>query len=126
MKTFQARIRCVALLISICSGVSAQDPAATRALFPDANVVFTSYEKVLKLMKKNDTPVAESEYNIDLMMLTDKNSNMLSRYKVYHSGYSELVSLEAYTKVPAGKNKYHIVVYDFIHEVVVGHVKFAL
>lgn len=29
-------------------------------------------------------------------------------------------------EVPAGQNKYHIVVYDFIHEVVVGHVKFAL
>ncbi|RYG42217.1 MAG: DUF3857 domain-containing protein, partial [Chitinophagaceae bacterium] len=51
---------------------------------------------------------------IDMMMLTDKNSNMLSRYKVYHSGYNELMNLEAYTRVPSGKNKYRSVkVQDF-------------
>ena len=88
------------------STAQAQNPESTRALFPDANVAYSSYEKVLTLMKKDGIPYAESEYNIEMMMLTDKNSNMISRYRVYHSGYSELANLDAYTKVPTGKNKY--------------------
>ena len=88
------------------STAQAQNPESTRALFPDANVAYSSYEKVLTLMKKDGIPYAESEYNIEMMMLTDKNSNMISRYRVYHSGYSELANLDAYTKVPTAKNKY--------------------
>lgn len=103
---------CIAFLFF--TPVHAQDAKTTREIFPDANVAFLSYEKVLKLAKKDGLPYAESEYNFDILMLTDKNSNMLSRYKIYHSGYSELVQLEASTKVPAGKGKYrNVKVQDF-------------
>lgn len=83
----------------------AQTPENIKQLFPGIDIVYQNYDQELDLFIKDKIPVAERKTNIDMLMLTDKNVNMLSRYKVYHSSYSELTQLDAYTKVPAG-NKY--------------------
>lgn len=79
---------------------NAQTPDEIKAVFPNADVVYTNYDKTLTFKKKEGIPVAESEYNIDMMMLTDNSSKMVSRYRVSHSGYSELASLDAYSNIP--------------------------
>ena len=76
-----------------------------RKNFPASDMVYQTYDQELRIIIKDDVPVAERKTNLDMLMLTDKNINMLSRYRVYHSGYSELTELEAYTRVPAG-NKF--------------------
>ncbi|MDB5201624.1 MAG: hypothetical protein JWQ27_1033 [Ferruginibacter sp.] len=83
----------------------AQSPGEAIAAFPGMDMVYQNYTQQLKLSIKDGVPVAERNQEIDILMLTDKNSNMLSRYAVYHSGYNELTELEAYTLVPAG-NKF--------------------
>lgn len=73
--------------------------------FPGADIVYQNYEQELRLSLKDDQPCGERKTSIDLLMLTDKNVNMLSRYTVYHSSYNELKDLNAYTMVPSG-NRY--------------------
>ncbi len=95
------------LLILVLLGINqfsiAQTPEEVIKVFPDADVVYTNYNKKLNIFLKDGVPVAESKIDIDMMMLTDKNSNMISRYSVYHSSFNKLSDLEAYTKVPNGK-----------------------
>ena len=92
------------LVLALCmQQVSfAQSPEEIKQLFPGIDIACQNYEQELRLFLKDEIPVAERKSSIDMIMLTDKNINMLSRYKVYHSGYSELKELEAYTKVPNG------------------------
>jgi hypothetical protein len=80
----------------------AQNPAAVKAAYPDQEAVFTNYNVELKFMIKNGAVVAESNYQRELMVLSEKNAAAYSRSKVYHSGFSELKSIDAYTKVPDG------------------------
>ncbi len=96
----------ICFVLSGCAlQANAQTPEEVKSVFPTAEVVYTNYEKTLTFKKKDGIPVAESEYNIDMMMLTDNNSKMVSRYRVSHSGYSELASLDAYSKIPV-KNSF--------------------
>ena len=83
----------------------AQSVDEIKQVFPGIDIVYQDYEQELNLFIKDNIPVAERKTNIDMLMLTEKNINMLSRYKVYHSHYNELTQLDAYTKVPNG-NKY--------------------
>ena len=77
----------------------AQSPEQ-KAMFPEANVAIV-FRKCLVYEEGRDT-LAESDYSIQMMMLTDKNSNMISRY-----GFNTAVTASwltwAYTKVPSEK-----------------------
>lgn len=81
--------------------ILAQTPAEVNKIFPGEQVVYLNYSQQLTLSIKNDTPVAESNHAIELMLLGE-NASSYSRYEIYHSGYNELTSLDAYTKVPDG------------------------
>jgi Domain of Unknown Function with PDB structure (DUF3857)/Transglutaminase-like superfamily len=83
----------------------AQSPEEIKSIFPGNDFVYLNYEQELNLFLKDDVPVADRKTNIDMLMLTDKNVNMLSKYTVYHSGYNELTQFDAYTRVPSG-NKF--------------------
>lgn len=93
----------IIVLFTINQNTIAQSPEEVAKVFPDADVVYTNYNKQLNIFMKDGVPAAESKMDIDMMMLTSKNSNMISRYAVYHSSYNKLSHLEAYTKVPNGK-----------------------
>lgn len=90
----------------------AQTPEEVSKVFPDADVVYTNYNKNLNIFFKDGVPAAESRMDIDMMMMSDKNSNMISRYSVYHSSYNSLNGLEAYTKIPNGKKYKNLKVTD--------------
>ncbi|MES1222256.1 MAG: DUF3857 domain-containing protein, partial [Bacteroidota bacterium] len=93
-------ITAIALL---CAGSCiAQTPAEVNTAFPGQEAVFANYSQELRLMVKNGEVVAESNYQKDLMILSEKNAAAYSRSKIYHSGYNELKSVEGYTKVPDG------------------------
>jgi len=91
------------LALLTCSfGMFAQTAEEIQKIFPGTDMVYQDYQQELNIFIKNDEPVAEKKTNINMLMLTEKNVNMLSRYRVYHSSFSELTDLSAYTKVPAG------------------------
>ncbi|MEI9957557.1 MAG: DUF3857 domain-containing protein [Ferruginibacter sp.] len=80
----------------------AQTPAEVNTAFPGQEIAFLNYNQVLKLMMKDGAVVAESNFLKELMILSEKNAAAYSRSKVYHSGYSELKELDAYSKIPDG------------------------
>jgi transglutaminase-like putative cysteine protease len=90
-----------ALLISATAAI-AQTADDVKKLFPGREVVYLNYNENLKLYIKEGNPVAESDTEKELLILSEKNASAYSRHKVYHSGYNELKKLEAYTKVPDG------------------------
>lgn len=108
MKKTTIRISLLLLSFGLLNQLGAQTPDNIRTKFPGSNVVFQNYAQELNIMVKNDIPVAERKTDIDMLMLTEKNANMMSRYKVYHSSFNELTELEAYTRVPSG-NKFKTV-----------------
>lgn len=89
----------------MCNSLCAQTPDEIRKQFPDEELVYYNYNQELKLFIKDDKPVAESHHEKELMILSEKNAAMYNRQSIYHSGYNELTSLEAFTKVPDG-NQY--------------------
>ena len=91
---------------------AAQSVDEIKQLFPGIDFVYQNYEQELNLSIKDDIPVAERKSNIDMLMLTDKNINMMSRYKVYHSNFNELLQLDAYTRVPSGSKYKNVKVTD--------------
>ncbi len=90
----------------------AQTAEEIKQIFPGYDIVYQNYEQELNLYIKDGIPVAERKNNIDIIMLTDKNINMMSRYNIYHSGYSELMQMDAYTRVPVGDKFKNIKVTD--------------
>ncbi|MGC4101612.1 DUF3857 domain-containing protein [Ferruginibacter sp.] len=99
----QKKIKLIAAIALLyCNCGLAQTPAEVNAAFPGQEAVFSNYSQELKLMVKDGTVVAESNYQKDLMVLSEKNAAAYSRSKIYHSGYNELHDLDAYTKVPDG------------------------
>jgi Domain of Unknown Function with PDB structure (DUF3857)/Transglutaminase-like superfamily len=90
----------IALLCSL--KCTAQNAALVKAAYPNQEAVFTSYNVELKFMIKNGIVVAESNYQRELMVLSEKNAAAYSRSRVYHSGFNELKNIDAYTKVPDG------------------------
>jgi len=81
---------------------TAQSAAEVRAEFPGEELAYLNYNQQLRLYLKDDAPVAESRHERELMILSEKNASLYNRQTVYHSGYSELQGLQAYTKVPDG------------------------
>lgn len=92
----------------ICQFSTAQTVDEIKQVFPGYDIIYQNFEQKITLSLKDNLPAAERKSNIDMLMLTDKNINMLSRYKVYHSHFNELTQLDAYTLVPNG-NKYKTV-----------------
>lgn len=94
------------ILIAYCAFCTtdcmAQSAAEVKAKYPNQEAVFTNYNVILKLAKKNGTIVAESNLERDLMVLSEKNAAAYSRSRIYHSEYNELKSIDAYSKIPDG------------------------
>ena len=88
-------------MMAVCS-VTAQTPEEVKQVFPGKEFVFLKYNENLRLFMKDGVPVAESEHEKEIMLLSEKNASSYSLYKVYHSGYNELTKLDAYTMVPDG------------------------
>jgi hypothetical protein len=89
------------IIVLLQQTIIAQTPAAVKKIFPGEQVVYLNYDVQVDLSIKNDTPVAQSNHNIELMLLGE-NASSYSRYEIYHSGYNDLIGLDAYTKVPDG------------------------
>src|SRR5881394_3158282 len=95
-KKINGVIAAVILLNSFCF---AQTPAEVNAIFPGQEIVFSNFNQDLKLMVKDGAVVAESKYLKEMMILSEKNAAAYSRSKIYHSGYSELKDIDAYSKI---------------------------
>lgn len=107
MKTTIPALSLLFVFLSNCAFSQVTEDASK--VFPGADVVYTNFEEHLNISIKDGIPVGETAYNIDMLMMTDKINSMVSRYRVMHSGYSELKGINAYTKVPSGRNKYDVV-----------------
>lgn len=90
------------VLLLFCNSAFSQSPAEVQAAFPQQQAVFLNYNQTMELMLRDGQVSAETEYMRELMVLSERNASMFSRYKVFHSGYSELKNMEAYTMVPDG------------------------
>lgn len=67
--------------------------------------VFTKNHETLNILFKDDSLVAESVEEEEFMLLDEKAIGVLNKYKVYHSSFSELKKVEAYTLVDDGSKK---------------------
>jgi Transglutaminase-like superfamily/Domain of Unknown Function with PDB structure (DUF3857) len=83
----------------------AQSFQEIQARYPNEPAVFLNYKTELRLFLQNDTPAAERKQVNDLMILSENNAGLFSRSAVYHSGFNQLTSMEAYTLVPGSKKK---------------------
>jgi Domain of Unknown Function with PDB structure (DUF3857)/Transglutaminase-like superfamily len=81
----------------------AQTAAEIKLAYPNQEAVFTKYNIELRLMIKNGIVVSESNYERDLMVLSEKNAAAYSRSRIYHTGFNELKSIDAYSKIPDGE-----------------------
>lgn len=81
---------------------NAQTNEEIKKIFPQRDVVFLNYKTHLTVKIKDGVPVAESQFEADKMFLNNNNPGRYSRYKVFHSSFSELKDLDAYTMVPDG------------------------
>lgn len=102
IKIFRKSLLAAAMLYLSLSA-TAQNLEEIKKVFPNENYIYTDYNRNLKIFMKDGVPVAETKMNISLLMLTDKNSNMMTGYSVYHSNYNKLTNLDVYTKIPNGK-----------------------
>lgn len=85
--------------------VTAQSFKEVIAQYPNEPAVFVNYRTALRLYIQNEQPVAERTQEHDLMVLSENNAGLFSRSAVYHSGFNELTSLDAYTILPDSKKK---------------------
>ncbi len=86
-------------------GVAAQKFATIKELYPEEEAVQMVFSRDLRFFMENGKLIAESAYQQDIMLLNDKTASFFSKSSVYHSGFNELKSLEAYTIFPDGKKK---------------------
>jgi transglutaminase-like putative cysteine protease len=96
------RIAILSIILLSKQIVIGQTPDEVKRLFPGQEAAYLNYNQVLKLSIQGDTPVAESNHNIDLMILSEKNAPLYNQYKIYHSDYAALTTMDAYTMVPDG------------------------
>lgn len=90
----------------------AQTADEIRTTFPGEELAYLHYNQELRLFMQDGLPVAESKHERELIILGERNANLYNRQTVYHSGYSELKSLEAYTKLPEGDHYNKVMVTD--------------
>lgn len=93
---------CLGALLLLGNSAWAQTPEEVKALFPGQEAVYLQYTREVRLFMKDDEPLAESRQLNEMMVLSEKNASRYARYSVYHSGFNELLDLEAYTRVPNG------------------------
>ena len=98
------QLKIISFLTVILSvhAATAQTPDEVKLVFPGKDLVFLQYNENMRIFMKDGVPVAESDHEKEIMILSEKNASMYSQYKVYHSGYNELTNLDAYTMVPNG------------------------
>lgn len=89
--------------LSLCFGnTNAQSPEAIAALFPKEEAVFLQYSQELTLSIKDGDVIAESKNEREKMILSKQNAMAYARYKIYHSGFSDLKSVNGYSRIPDG------------------------
>ena len=95
----------LSLLFSCLSG-KAQPLEEIKKMYSGAEIIFLKYHKAVTISLVAGEPTAETSYEQELLVLSEKNANIYSRHSVYHSSYNELKSLEAYTMVPTEGGKF--------------------
>ena len=84
--------------------VKAQTEATLKKTFPEAEAVFTQLLRHVNITQDKEGKLnVSSNYTEDLMYLTDKSVNMLSRGRIYHSTFNQLQEWNAYTQLPENK-----------------------
>jgi hypothetical protein len=84
----------------------AQSISEVKQSYQGSEILFLKYNKAVEITIKNGEPVAESKFENELLILSEKNPNLYSKYSVYHSSFNELKSLDAYTLLDNGEGKY--------------------
>ena len=90
-----------AAFLQFVNGQSAENIAAA---YPGQEAVFLQYNQELRLFVKEGKVVSESTNEREIMILSKQNAMSYSRFKVYHSSFNELVSLNGYSKIPEGNS----------------------
>lgn len=93
------------LLLALPFVGSGQKFATIKEMYPKEEAVQVIFSRDLRFFMENGKLLAESEYQQDIMLLNEKTASFFSKSSVYHSGFNELKSLEAYTIFPDGKKK---------------------
>ncbi len=84
---------------------SGQKFDALKQMYPEDEAVQLIFSRDLRFFMENGKLLAESEYQQEILLLNEKTASFFSKSSVYHSGFNELKSLEAYTIFPDGRKK---------------------
>jgi hypothetical protein len=99
------RIFKLVMLLAMPFVGAGQKFAAIKEMYPKEEAVQVVFSRDLRFFMENGKLLAESEYQQDIMLLNEKTASFFSKSSVYHSGFNELKSLEAFTIFPDGKKK---------------------
>lgn len=92
--------------IAVATPCKAQDIDGLATTYNKSMALFNTIKQEVKLFFKENTLVAESIDEREMLILNDKANGAYNKYRVYHGSFDELKNLEAYTKVPEnGKYK---------------------
>jgi hypothetical protein len=105
-------IMAVSLLVA-ANTLHAQNVDALLQQYPGQLAVFTNCSKAVNIKLNSGNLSAESEEENEFIILDEKAQGLYNKYKVYHSHFNELKSLEAFTKVPDGNRFKKVKVVDF-------------
>ncbi len=103
MNKFHAAL--LVAIICFTQNTNAQTLEEMQAKYPGEMAVFTKYNETVTIKYKDDNLIAESEEEQEFMILDDKAVGMYNKHKVFHSGFRELKTIEAYTMAPDGSKR---------------------
>ncbi|HEX6333710.1 MAG TPA: transglutaminase domain-containing protein [Flavisolibacter sp.] len=71
--------------------------------FPGADAVYTNVTCDVNIQKQNGKWVAVADHYEELVYLSDNSVQLMSRGRIYHSGFTELKKWDAYTRTGGSK-----------------------
>ena len=113
MKKELSKIICIACILLYAYTAHAQTLEEISAKFDGRPAVIQNYTRSVEISMRSGQPFAETKTEIEILALDEKANGMYNRYKVFHSSFSEMHDLDAYTKVPDGKKFRTFKVSDF-------------
>lgn len=97
----------IALLVTAAMAcvAQAQQLQKMQQKHPMDDAVHLQYGRELRFYMQDSLPMAEAIIQQDLMLLSEKTAALFTRNRVFHSGFNELLSMDAHTLAPDGKKK---------------------
>src|SRR5829696_51039 len=99
----QVLLKTGALLVTVAFCKFSVAQTDWKKIFPSAEAVYTNLSCDVTIKMEEGKWMATSNFSEDLLYLTDNSVKMMSRGRIYHSGFNELKRWDAYVQSPESK-----------------------